>query len=61
MKKYKFEAGVPNARRTKGTNATKVAQADIPSEMGVPDRHLEKRDPIDFHKQIPEKKSRKKA
>ena len=60
MKKYKFEAGVPNARRVKGTNATKVAQAEATSEMGVSDLHHEKLDPETFLKQVPEKKQKSK-
>ena len=58
-KKYKFTAGVPNSRRTKGTNATKVAQAEAVSEMGVSDLHNEKLPVEAFHKQIGEKKSKK--
>lgn len=59
MKPYK-QGGV-NARRVKGTNATKVAQAEATSEMGVSNWHNEKLDPETFHKQVAEKKSKKKV
>ena len=56
MKPYKQPS--VNTRRTRGTNATKVSQAEAVSEMGATDKI--KADPESFHRVIEAKKKKAK-